>query len=188
MAKTATEPSVNVANFGLGEGITDGNYESVVQGGHFVWQRTGTIFLAHAFRPLFKITSTSYTQTTTETADYAESLSVLWGSGIALRRIESSGAVRTGIALTVTGRNVDVRLTIAEHATGVSTTVVASCGSTWETATSGTIIVPADYDYGGNNDIFCYAEAKVPASGTGYIAALTAAEIIATTSQLPRGR
>jgi hypothetical protein len=188
MAKSSTEPAVQIANFGLGEPIVDANYASVAQGGHYVWERTGTIFLAHAFRPLFKITSTSYTQTTAETSDYAEGLESFYGSGIALRRVESGGNVRTAIELTVHGRNIDVRLNIVSQGAGSSTNAVASCGATWERATAVAIIDPASYDYAGENDIYVYAEAKVPASGTGYIAALTAAELIASTAYLPRGR
>ena len=188
MAKTSKEPAIPIADFGLGEPIVDSNYTRVAQGGHYVWERTGTIFLAHAFRPLFKITSTSYTATTTETADYAESLDVLWGSAIALRRIESGGAVRTGIQISVQGVNIDVRLTVSAQAGSPTTTVAASCGATWEKAVSSVNIDPASYDYAGENDIYVYIEAKVPVSGTGYIAAIVISEAVATSSDLPRGR
>jgi hypothetical protein len=188
MAKTSTEPAVSIANFGLGEPITDDNYASVAQGGHYIWERVGTIFLTHAFRPLFKITSTSYTTATTETADYAEPLDILWGSAIALRRIEPGGVVRTGVQITVQGVNVDVRLTVRAQGGATSTTTVASCGATWERATASVNIAPASYDYAGENDMYCYIDAKVPATGTGYVAAVVVAELIASTSDLPRGR
>lgn len=188
MAKSSAEPAIQIANYGLGEPIVDANYAAVVQGGHYIWERTGTIFLAHAFRPLFKITSTTYTKTTSETADYAESLSVLWPSGVALRRVESSGNVRTAVELIVVGRNIDVRATVVSHGSASSTATTASCGASFEQATDRVLIDPATYDSGGSNDFFCYIEAKVPSSGTGYIAAITLAEAIATTADLPRGR
>jgi hypothetical protein len=63
-------------------------------------------------------------------------------------------------------------------------TAVATCGATWETATAILYFDPATY----GTDIYCYIEAKVPVTGTAYVASAVIHEAIATASQIPRGR
>lgn len=184
MSKVATEPAIAIANYSTGEEITNGDYSSVVEGGHYIWQHAGSIIGAIAFRPLFKITSTTYTKTTTETADYAQGFGELWASQLVLRPLEESTATRYGIQLTVRGINVDVRVTALDRLSVSLGTAVATCGATWETATANLYFDPVTY----GNDIYCYIEAKVPVTGTAYIASAVIHETIATVSQIPRGR
>lgn len=184
MTKVATVPAIAIADYSTGEEITSTDYTAIIEGSHYIWQRSGSIIGAIAFRPLFKITSTSYTKTTTETADYAQGFGELWASQLVLRPLEESTATRHGIQLTVRGINVDVRVTVLDRLSVSLGTAVATCGATWETATAILYFDPATY----GTDIYCYIEAKVPVTGTAYVASAVIHEAIATASQIPRGR
>jgi len=188
MAKVATEPAISVGDFGLGERIFDGPNEQIIEGQNYTWTLAGSTVLQHAFRPLFKTTSTTYTKATGETSYYAEDLQPFWGAQIQLRRTEGSGNARNLIGLRVYGRSITVKLTIRAHAGGSPVTLEVSCGYTWEEASDTLAIDPATYTYSGSDDIYCYLEARAAPTVTGYLSAVSVTEAVASVGDMPRGR
>jgi hypothetical protein len=187
VTKIATEPAIGLAKYGLGERILDVPNEAVIEGQNYTWTHAGSTIFQHAFRPLLTVTSTSYVKTNTNVSGYSENLQPFWGSQIQLRRIESSAVARNLIGLRIWGRNVTVRLTIFSIGSGSSTTIVASCGASFEEINAKTVIDPATYTFDSRDDLYCFAEVKVT-SGTGYLATISVTEAIALVAQMPRGR
>ena len=171
MAKILTKPdTINLALTGTSQPVTEGSIAPTVEGLNYLYAREGTSYIQLSFDPLFTVTSATYTQVRSASANYADDL-VKWPSHEAFRRVYNTPNVRCWLTLIVHGRNVTVRL--RDFTTFAVPYTEVSCGATWEQQ-EGISEVASLATMQGK---FLMLEAKVT-SGTGYISGITVIESI----------